>query len=845
MNSAIPRFYRLALAARREKLGDIAALSDADLALLSPDAGLTEGQADRMIENAIGVFGLPLGLCVNLRVDGEDALVPMAVEEPSVLAACSFASKLLRAGGGVRADVSEPVMIGQIQVLEVPDAEAAERAVLEAKDELLSLAENAHANLRAAGGGARGLEVRHLLPGEDDPCGAMLVVHLLADVRDAMGANAINSMCERLAPRIEELTGGRVGLRILSNLSDRRTVTVEGRVPFAELDGRGAGSGEELARRIEEASVFAERDPYRACTHNKGIMNGVDATLVALGQDWRAVEAGAHAYAARDGRYGALARWRVEDGHLVGRMTLPLAVGTVGGVARVHPVVGVARQVAGVEDAKRLAAICASVGLAQNLAALRALAAEGIQRGHMRLHGRNIAVEAGARPDEVEEVARRIAERGRVNAREAERVLAELRGEARAASAVVPMGPRPRPPTPPTPELVPFAGDEIELDSEETSMSDGARPERELGGKVLVTGAAGHLGANLVRRLLDDGLDVRVLLRKGSDNRAVDGLEVERVYGDLRDPSSLVPAVRGCRHVFHVAAKVSTLEATPELEREIYECNVLGTRNILRACLDAEVDRVVVTGSFSAVGYDLDDMDRPGREDMPFWPFEEVLPYGRTKALVEHESLKACVEGLDVVIATSCAILGPNDYKPSRMGQTLLDYAHGRLPAYIPGGFDFVAAKDIVEGHVLAMKRGRTGQKYIISTQFLEVDEIMEIFEEVSGRPRPKLRLPAPVMAGVAEVATVVFDRFMPNVPRRFTPAAVRILSKRRHADTSKAQRELGYRPTSIRAAIHEAYADFARRGLVPARPGTVGTPVVTTEPSAPRAEEARAATGS
>ncbi len=272
---------------------------------------------------------------------------------------------------------------------------------------------------------------------------------------------------------------------------------------------------------------------------------------------------------------------------------------------------------------------------------------------------------------------------------------------------------------------------------------------------------------------------------------------------------------------------------------------MLGTRNILRACLDAEVDRVVVTGSFSAVGYDLDDMDRPGREDMPFWPFEEVLPYGRTKALVEHESLKACVEGLDVVIATSCAILGPNDYKPSRMGQTLLDYAHGRLPAYIPGGFDFVAAKDIVEGHVLAMKRGRTGQKYIISTQFLEVDEIMEIFEEVSGRPRPKLRLPGPVMAGVAEVATVVFDRFMPNVPRRFTPAAVRILSKRRHADTSKAQRELGYRPTSIRAAIHEAYADFARRGLVPARPGTVGTPVVTTEPSAPRAEEARAATGS
>lgn len=855
MSSAIPRFYRLSLLERRQRLAELAGLDDADVARLAPEGGLAEGQADRMVENAIGVFGLPLGVCLNLRVDGEDVIVPMSVEEPSVIAACSFAAKLLRAGGGVRATVSEPIMIGQIQVLEVPDAERAERALLDATPELLALADREHASLRAAGGGAVGLEVRHLPRiDEGDPCGAMLVVHLLADVRDAMGANAINSMCERLAPRVEELTGGRVGLRILSNLTDRRTVAVEGRVPFAELDGRGAGSGEELARRIEEASVFAERDPYRACTHNKGIMNGVDAALVALGQDWRAVEAGAHAYAARRGRYEALARWRAEDGHLVGRMTLPLAVGTVGGVARVHPVVGVARRVAEITDAKRLAAVCAAAGLAQNLAALRALAAEGIQRGHMRLHARNVAVEAGAGEDEVEEIARRIAAEGRVNVREAERALAELRAGASDARPARPGGfhvaavrrlPPRRPPTPPAPAWAPFPGEGGASDAEGDAMGEGARVERELGGKVLVTGAAGHLGANLVRRLLDDGLEVRVLLRKGSDNSAMDGLDVERIYGDLRDARSLVPAVRGCRYVFHAAAKVSTIEPTPALEREIYECNVLGTKHLLRAAAEAGVDRVVVTGSFSAVGYDLDDPSRPGSEDMPFWPFEEVLPYARTKVQVEHETLKACVEGLDCVIATSCAILGPHDYKPSRMGKTLVDYAHGKLPAYIPGGFDFVAARDLVEGHVLAAKRGRTGQKYIISTQFAEVDELMQIFEEVTGRPRPRVRLPAPVMAGVAEVSSFVLNRFFPDVPQRFTPAAVRILSKRRRADTSKAQRELGYRPTSIRTAVHEAYADFARRGLVPARPGTAGAPERTARKAGARSESPRAATGS
>jgi hydroxymethylglutaryl-CoA reductase len=869
MKSELPGFYRLPVHERRARIGALTQISDEELALLSPGSGLGEAQADRMVENALGVLGMPLGLCVNLRIglDGEpprDVLAPMAVEEPSVIAAASYAAKLLRAGGGVRATVSEPVMIGQIQVLDVPDAERAERAVLAAKDELLASASAGHPSLVAAGGGARDLEVRHLAPLDaDDPCGAMMVVHLVVDVRDAMGANAINTMCERLAPRVAELTGGRVALRILSNLTDRRTVTVEGRVPFSALEGQGAQSGEALARAIEEASVFAERCPWRAATHNKGIMNGVDAVLIALGQDWRAVEAGAHAFAAKDGRYTAMARWRVErdgagGGALVGRMELPMAVGTVGGVIRVHPVVQVNRRIARIERAAELASIVAAAGLAQNLGALRALAAEGIQSGHMRLHARNVAVEAGAVGDEVTTVASAIADRREVNLRAAKEALAALRERRGAKVAPVRAGgdaetttrtPRParRPPTPPAPEsarieLVGAGGESTSGESSMTSSTTGSekryerQPHRELGGKVFVTGAAGHLGANLVRRLLAEGRDVRVLLRDGSNNDAVEGLPVEKVYGDLRDAKRIVELMRGCQTAYHTAAMVSTVVATPELEREIFECNVLGTRNLLRAAMDNHYERVVVTGSFSAIGYDPEDPHRPGNEDDVFYPFDDVLPYARTKVQVEHEVLKACVEGLDALVATSCAILGPNDHKPSRMGLTLIDYAHGRLRAYPPGGFDFVAARDLCEGHVLAMHRGRKGQRYILSTQFATVDDLMDIFEEVTGRPRPRLRIPGPVMQGIAAVSQVALDTFAPSTPRRFTPAAIRILRAQRRADTTKAQVELGYEPTSIRTAIHEAYADFARRGLVPARPGTVGA----AETSAPKAAQAR-----
>jgi len=329
---------------------------------------------------------------------------------------------------------------------------------------------------------------------------------------------------------------------------------------------------------------------------------------------------------------------------------------------------------------------------------------------------------------------------------------------------------------------------------------------------ILITGASGHLGANLVRRLLDDGHSVRALLRKGSNNAALDGLDVEPAFGDLRDASSLKPVIQGCTHIHHCAAKLST---TAGKEREIFDCNVVGTRNLLRAALDAGVKRVVVSGSLSAVG---NDPLKASDESVPFYPFEKLPPYSHTKAGVEHECLKAAVEGLDVVVATSCAIIGPNDFKPSRMGKTLIDFATGKLRAYIPGGFTFVSTRDMVEGHMLAMEKGRSGQKYIFGSEFLSVDELMDIYEKVTGKQRPWLRLPPPLMAGIAEVSSFVLTSFFPTVPQRFTPAAVRFLRMQRKADCSKAIRELGYKPTTIAAAVQEAYDCFVRRGVIPRR---------------------------
>jgi nucleoside-diphosphate-sugar epimerase len=326
---------------------------------------------------------------------------------------------------------------------------------------------------------------------------------------------------------------------------------------------------------------------------------------------------------------------------------------------------------------------------------------------------------------------------------------------------------------------------------------------------ILITGANGHLGANLLRRVLQDGSDVRVLLRPQSDNSTVDGLKVERVFGDLRDPSSLLAASKGCARIYHCAAQVSTVARG---EEEIFSTNVLGTRNLLRAALDNNVRRVVVSGSLSATGHLK---GRPTDETVPFDPFERHMPYAVSKSAVEHECLKAAADGLDVVTAVSCAILGPNDFKPSRMGQVLIDYANRRRGAYVPGGFEFVAADDIVEGHLLAMEKGRNGQKYIFSTEFMTMDQLFGLYREITGQPNMRLSLPPVVMAGVAEVGDFIYRTFLPGRRQLLTPAAVRLLRMGRRADTSKAQRELGYRPSSIGEAVRKAYDWFATRGVI------------------------------
>ena len=332
---------------------------------------------------------------------------------------------------------------------------------------------------------------------------------------------------------------------------------------------------------------------------------------------------------------------------------------------------------------------------------------------------------------------------------------------------------------------------------------------------VLVTGSAGHVGANLVRRLLDDGTRVRVLLRHEDNNEALEGLEVERSFGDIRDLNATRSAVAGCQGVYHVAAKISTIEGNRAYRREVYECNVLGTRNVLQAARESGAGRVVVTGSFSAVGYDLDDPAAPSDETMQFYPMERTMPYERSKALVEHECWRAAAMGQDVIVATCCAVVGGADYFPSRLGRTLCDYTHGKLRAYVDGGFEFVAARDIVEGHLLCMHRGRPGEKYIFSSEYKTISEILDLYEEVSGISRPGRRIPLHMMLVFAEAASFYLSRFHPGFPQRFTPGAIRLLKKCRHADTSKARRELGYQPTSIRAAVHEAYAFHYHRNAI------------------------------
>ena len=418
--SRLPGFYKRPLPERAAIVAQWAGLNRDDQAVLLGLSGLNATQAEHMIENVVGVYALPFGIATNFLINGMDYLIPLVVEEPSIVAGVSYAARLARSGGGFIVTTDDPVMIGQIQVLDVDNVYAAAGRVWDARARLLEEANCCDRTLVELGGGSREIEVR---PFPQTPAGPMLIVHVLFDVRDAMGANAINTTCERLAPLIEELTGGRVNLRILSNLADHRTATASCIIPKDTL-GTETIDGGEVARRIVEAAAFAQVDPYRAATHNKGVMNGMDALAIATGNDWRALEAGAHAWAAREGRYTSLTDWTLDDqGDLRGRMTLPVAVGIVGGATRVHPTARVALKILGVQTASELAGVMAAVGLAQNFAAIRALATEGIQRGHMSLHAQQMAIAAGAAPDEVSAIARQMVEEGRISTAHAEELL--------------------------------------------------------------------------------------------------------------------------------------------------------------------------------------------------------------------------------------------------------------------------------------------------------------------------------------------------------------------------------------------------------------------------------------
>ncbi|MCW1968075.1 MAG: hydroxymethylglutaryl-CoA reductase, degradative [Anaerolineae bacterium] len=420
-----------------KKLRDVAIAERASLLGLSPadqaalQHGLALDVADHMIENAIATYALPMGVADNFVINGREVRIPMVVEEPSVLAACGFAAKLARAGGGFRASSTEPIMIGQIQVLDVPDVAAASAKLEQASADLLDWLNTQNPSTISKHAKAIGLEIRHIpLPAAQSviPNPHFLVVHILYYCGDAMGANLINTACEALAPKIEALSGGRVNLRILSNLNDKRMASATCDVPVSalttpELDGLT------LARRIVEASLFAEYDPYRATTHNKGVMNGIDAVVIATGNDWRAVEAAAHAYAARNGQYASMTRWRLsaDNQFLRGEITLPMAVGVVGGATRVHPAAQVSLRLMEIRTARELAEIIVCVGLAQNLAAIRALAAEGIQRGHMSLHARQIAIAAGATGDAIDRIAEQLVTEKQVRLERAQTLMENLK----------------------------------------------------------------------------------------------------------------------------------------------------------------------------------------------------------------------------------------------------------------------------------------------------------------------------------------------------------------------------------------------------------------------------------
>ena len=418
-SSRIPGLHKMTISERIEAVRAFADLSPDEADLLGRSSVLDLKIADRMIENVIGTFEIPLGVVPNMIVNGREVLVPLAVEESSVIAALANAAKMVRSGGGFFTSTSDPIMIAQIQAVNIVDPFAAKVKILERRDDIIALANEQDPVLVKLGGGCRDIEVRVI----DSVKGPMVVTHILVDTRDAMGANAVNTMAEALAPKIEEWTGGKVFLRILSNLADRRIARARCVVKKDVIP-----PGPEVIEGITTAWAFADADPYRAATNNKGIMNGISSLVIATGNDYRAIEAGAHAYAARTGRYRALARWETDkEGNLVGTLELPLAMGLVGGATAIHPLAKLIVKVLGVKTATELAEITAAVGLGQNLSALRALASEGIQKGHMSLHAKNIAVMAGAEGSEIDAVAKNLAEEGKVRVDRAEEILKQLR----------------------------------------------------------------------------------------------------------------------------------------------------------------------------------------------------------------------------------------------------------------------------------------------------------------------------------------------------------------------------------------------------------------------------------
>ena len=415
-SSQVSGFYKKTIKERVEFIKSYSELTDGETKLFSSILDLEI--ADRMVENVIGTFDLPLGVALNFKINGKDYIIPMATEESSVIAASSNAAKIARIHGGFTTECTDPLMIGQMQLLHMDDVAGAAQNIMDHKAELLQLANDQDKVLVSFGGGAEDIEVRIL----DSPLGKMIITHLIVDVRDAMGANAVNTMCEALAPMLEELTDGKIRLKILSNLADKRIVKVK-----AVFDKEKMG-GESVVDDFLESYTLAAIDPYRAATHNKGIMNGIDSLIIATGNDFRAIEAGAHAYASRNGQYTSLSSYsKDKDGNLVGELELPMAIGIVGGAGNIHPKARLCKKILGIKTAKELGEIVASLGLAQNFAAVFALSTVGIQKGHMSLHAKNIAVMAGATKNEIDKVSDQMIKEGKIKLDRAKEILEEIR----------------------------------------------------------------------------------------------------------------------------------------------------------------------------------------------------------------------------------------------------------------------------------------------------------------------------------------------------------------------------------------------------------------------------------